>query len=111
MPQGAAEYALGVELGGRSDRQSIIRTDGALAPLARQAPHRPFGRNVGRAPLRSLPGCGDRSNNCLLERMGVVKQGHLLRKQPGMVLVLFPTDSHAYLSHYFCHCCRGQASF
>ena len=103
--------ALGVELGGRSDRKSIIRTDGALAPLAMQAPHRPSSRDVVRAPPRSLPGCGDRSNNYVIERVGVVKQGHLLRRQPGMVLVLFPTDSHAYLCHYFCHCRRGQASF
>ena len=107
----ARRPSLGVELEGHNDRQPIIRTDGALAPLAMQAPHRPCSRNVGRAPLRSLPGCGDRSNSCVLEKMGVVKQGDLLRRQPGMVLVLFPSDSHAYLFRYFCHCCRGQASF
>ena len=76
-----------------------------------QAPHRPFSRNVGRAPLPSLPGRGYRSNNYGLERMEVVRQGHLLRRQPGIVLVLFPTDSHVYLFHYYCHWGRGQASF
>jgi hypothetical protein len=76
-----------------------------------QAPHPPYSREVGRAPLSSLPGCGDRSYNRGLERVEVVKQGHLLRRQPDMVLALFPTDGHVYLPRYFCHCCRGQAGF
>ena len=73
-----------------------------------QAPHPPYSRDVGRAPPRSLPGCGDRSYNRGLERVEVVRQGHLLRRQPGTVLVIFPTDGHAYLFRYFCHCSRDQ---
>ncbi len=73
-----------------------------------QAPHPPYSRDVGRAPPRSLPGCGDRSYNRGLERVEVVRQGHLLRRQPGRVLVIFPADSHIYLRRYSCHCCRDQ---